>query len=207
MKNLALNDPAALLAKVNILIVETDQHVSDMLYSVLIGLGFKNVYVASDGYQAVKEMHTHKMDLVITDRDISAFNKDLVAELKDTPYAQAAYWTPVEPKDGASFVRFVRGSKHSPNPYISIIMLTTQALYNHITYARDSGVNEILLKPVSAEGLCNRITRVVEKQPLFITSQSYKGPCRRHTKTLQPEQEDRRKRDVQIIRFEEYKRA
>ncbi len=198
----------SVLSKVNILIVNGDEKVSAMLRDVLLNLGFGTVATAEDGYEAVKIMKELDMDLVITDWELSP-KEDF--GLKEDNYNNVIIpmnmdiWSPIPPKNGAAFTRYLRSSKHSPNPYVAIIMLTSEAQENRVQYARDSGVNEIMLKPVSAEALCYHIIQVIDHQRAFITSQNYKGPCRRNTNQLPPGQVDRRKQDIKIFRHTESK--
>lgn len=199
-------DYNSVLSKVNLLVVNGDEKVSAMLKDVLSNLGFGTVLTAEDGYQAVKMMKEIDVDLVITDWELAPkedfnlgeddFNNVIVPINMDM-------WSPIPPKNGASFVRYLRTSKHSPNPYVAIIMLTSNALENHVQYARDSGVNEIMLKPVGAEALCYHIIQVIDHQRAFITSQNYKGPCRRNFNKLPEGMVDRRKQDIKIFRHSE----
>jgi two-component system chemotaxis response regulator CheY len=43
--------------------------------------------------------------------------------------------------DELQFVKLVRRSKDSPNPYVSIIMLSGHSEYNRVMEARDVGIN------------------------------------------------------------------
>ncbi len=47
--------------------------------------------------------------------------------------------------------------------------------------ARDAGVTEFLVKPISAKGLYQRIVSVVMAPRPFIKTATYFGPCRRRT--------------------------
>ena len=100
-----------------------------------------------------------------------------------------------------SCLRYLRNSKRSPNPFLSVIMLTGPAIRQNIEHARDSGVNEIILKPITAESLCDRIKKVIENTLPFITADNYRGPCRRRKTTEPPNQQERRKRDIKIIKY------
>ena len=206
LMSVIVKDFNSVLSKVNLLVVNGDEKVSSMLKDVLSNLGFGTVVTAEDGYQAVKVMKEIDIDLVITDWELSPkedfslgeddFNNVIVPINIDM-------WSPIPPKNGISFVRYLRTSKNSPNPYVAIIMLTSNAQENRIQAVRDCGVNEIMLKPVSAEALCYHIIQVIDHQRAFITSQNYKGPCRRHFNQLPEGMEDRRKRDIKIFRHSE----
>ena len=85
----------------------------------------------------------------------------------------------MEPLDGLDFVRLVRTGGDSPNPYVSIIMLTGHTELNRVLEARDSGVHEFLAKPISAKKLYSRIKAIIEHERKFIKAGRYFGPDRR----------------------------
>ena len=49
--------------------------------------------------------------------------------------------------------------------------------------ARDAGVTEFLVKPVSAKALVDRLRTVIERQRMFVRAESYTGPDRRRRTT------------------------
>jgi DNA-binding response OmpR family regulator len=79
-------------------------------------------------------------------------------------------------------------------------MLTGPTLVDNVEYARDSGVSEVLKKPITAKVLCDRIIACVESPRSFITAPTYKGPDRRRRNL--PTAEDRRKIDIKIIKYD-----
>lgn len=194
--------PTSRLGKVNVLVVDNDTKILELMIGVLKKLGFTSVFSAQDGFQAVEAMRSNKIDLIITDWELHPKTDETLDTLPPNSVILNDQWDPVAPKDGACFVKYIRGSKYSPNPYIAIIMLTGLALRKNVEYARDSGVNEVVLKPVSAESLCHRITLVVDDKRNFITAQQYKGPCRRRAEakpgTIKAE---RRKHDIRVYKY------
>jgi FixJ family two-component response regulator len=60
-----------------------------------------------------------------------------------------------------------------------VIMITGHSTMKRVNEARDVGVNEFLSKPVTARGILERITRVVENPRAFVRTQDYFGPDRR----------------------------
>jgi DNA-binding response OmpR family regulator len=145
------------LERLNILIVDDNKHMQILLKEVLRAFGVRNVRTSDDGADAFKEMKVFAADIVICD------------------------WS-MQPLDGLDFVRLVRTASDSPNPTVPIIMLTGHTEMHRIVEARDSGVNEFLAKPVSAEGLYKRIVSIVESPRKFIKSPRYVGPDRRRHK-------------------------
>jgi hypothetical protein len=51
--------------------------------------------------------------------------------------------------------------------------------HEQLMSARQAGINEFLLKPVSAQGVLSRVEEVVLRPRKFIDSRNYVGPCRR----------------------------
>ena len=85
-----------------------------------------------------------------------------------------------EPMDGLGFVEFIRTSDESPNPELPVIMLTTNANTHRVIEARNAGVDEFLAKPITHRALHSRLLALVENPRLFIQSDRYTGPNRRH---------------------------
>jgi len=67
-----------------------------------------------------------------------------------------------QPMGGIAFVRWLRNSPDSPTPLVHVIMVTGHSTSSRVTEARDVGVTEILSKPITATGVLDRITRVVD---------------------------------------------
>jgi DNA-binding response OmpR family regulator len=80
---------------------------------------------------------------------------------------------------GLDFVKLVRNSPKSPNPFVSIIMLTGHTHIDHVRLARDAGANEFLAKPVSVKAILSRMLSVIEHPRPFVRTDTYFGPCRR----------------------------
>lgn len=144
------------LENLNILLVEDNKHMQLLVKEILRSFRIKSVRVADDGADAIKEMRTFATDLVVCD------------------------WN-MQPIDGLEFVRMVRTSSDSTNPYVPVIMLTGHTETHRVLEARDSGITEFLAKPVSAKGLYQRICMVIERPRQFIKTRTYTGPDRRRT--------------------------
>src|ERR1700722_9302338 len=106
--------------------------------------------------------------LVVTDWELPPLDKDYRNGVPLNPVIRSDRWSPVPPKDGACFLRYIRSSKYSPGPFTPVIMMTGIGLRNYIEYARDSGVNEIVLKPFSMEDPCERIARIIDLPRVFV---------------------------------------
>jgi two-component system, chemotaxis family, chemotaxis protein CheY len=139
---------------VKALIVEDNHHMRVLLRSLLNTLGITHVYEASDGAEAFALLRDRQPDLVLTDLTM-------------------------EPIDGISFVRELRQSPHSPNPYIPVVMVTGHTERRRVETARDAGVTEFLAKPVTAHNLFSRIAEIMERPRAFVRCDTYFGPDRR----------------------------
>ncbi len=138
----------------NILLVDDNHHMRMLLGEILRAIGVRHVLEASDGTDALQKIRMQPVDIVMSDLAMT-------------------------PLDGIDFVRLVRNSPDSPNPMIPIIMITGHATVRRVAEARDVGVTEFLSKPVTARGVIERITRVVEHPRPFVRSANYFGPDRR----------------------------
>ena len=63
----------------------------------------------------------------------------------------------MQPMDGIELVKKVRNDPHSPDRFMPIVMLTAHSERPRIITARDSGVNEFVMKPISAKTLFSRL--------------------------------------------------
>ncbi|HEY7799094.1 MAG TPA: response regulator [Hyphomonadaceae bacterium] len=80
---------------------------------------------------------------------------------------------------GLEFTREVRRNTTGMPRETPIILLAGAIDHDQLMSARQSGINEFLLKPVSAQGVLSRIEEVVLRPRKFIDSRNYVGPCRR----------------------------
>lgn len=187
------------LKNIHIMVADNDPKLISLLSSVLKYIGFKNIYSASDGFQAIHLMYQHEVDLIITDWELQPVDKNYKTDLPPNPILSTERWLPVPPKNGSCFVKYLRASKYSPDPYVPVIMMTGFGLQNNVEYARDVGVNEIIVRPISVEKLCGRISTLIDNPRCFITSGSYRGPCRRR-RNMHRKATERRKLDIKVIR-------
>jgi CheY-like chemotaxis protein len=137
-----------------ILLVDDNHHMRVLLSEILRAIGVKNAFEAADGAEALQVMRSHQIDIVMTDLSM-------------------------QPLDGIDFVRLLRNSQDSPNPMVPVIMITGHSTLKRVAEARDVGVTEFLSKPVTARGVIERISRVVDHPRPFVRTSEYFGPDRR----------------------------
>ena len=162
------------LQKVKILIVD-DQNFTRILVRKINGvLGGRRIFKAKDVETAWQQILRSKdFDLLIVD------------------------WEMLE-ADGLELVRRVRHDKDSPDIYMPIIMLTAHSEMSRIYTARDAGVNEFVIKPISPKTLFDRITMVIEHPHKFVRCKNFFGPDRRRHK-VSFQGEERRKAEPEPV--------
>lgn len=142
------------LDSVKILLVDDNHHMRVLLTEILRAIGVRHVFEAGNGAEALQVMRMQAIDIVMTD-------------------------LAMQPLDGIDFVKLVRNSTDSPNPMVPVIMITGHSTLRRVAEARDVGVTEFLSKPVTARGVIERITRVVDHPRPFVRTETYFGPDRR----------------------------
>jgi two-component system chemotaxis response regulator CheY len=150
------------------LVVDDSHFMRRVVEQVLIALGVGEVRTAVDGYDGFMRFCEFKPDFIITD------------------------WDMID-ADGPSLVERIRSDPKSPNPFVPIIMLTGYAEYNRVLEARDFGITEFVVKPISAAVIYKRLVSLIENPRPFIKSTNgYFGPCRRRSTLPSYEGENRR---------------
>jgi CheY-like chemotaxis protein len=137
-----------------ILLVDDNRHMRMLLAEILKAVGVRHLFEASDGAQGLELMRGQSIDIIMTDLSM-------------------------QPLDGIDFTRLLRMSPDSPNPMCPIIMITGHSTMARVQEARNAGVNEFLAKPLTARGVVERISQVVDHPRPFVKTGSYFGPDRR----------------------------
>ena len=139
---------------ITILVVEESEAIRSLIKDVLSVFGVGNILLGTNGQDGLKLACDYNPDIIITEI--------------------------VLPKlDGPEMIKKIRTSHKSINTYVPIIVLTAFSELKRIKLARDSGVNEIMVKPFTARDLYNRIAYVIENPRQFVIAESFKGPDRR----------------------------
>jgi len=142
------------LKDVSILIVDDQAFIRSLLRQILHVLGCTKIFDAADGETAWKAALAGRPDLIIVD------------------------WY-MAPMNGVDFVRKMRRDPASPNQYVPIIMISGYSDRAHIFTARDAGINEFVVKPISAKALFSRINAVIQHPRRFVRVGEFFGPDRR----------------------------
>jgi CheY-like chemotaxis protein len=142
------------LSALKVLIADDNVHLRTIVASILAGIGITKVRECSDGAQAIRCLKDWSPDIAIVDFRM-------------------------KPIDGVEFTRHVRNAPDSPKPELPIIMLTGYADKSRVFEARDAGITELIVKPVTVRALLERINAVIYRPRHFVRTSRYYGPCRR----------------------------
>jgi CheY-like chemotaxis protein len=142
------------LGELKVLLVDDNEHMRAIVGTILKGVGIVNLREARDGSEALEALRTWPADIAIIDFRM-------------------------EPMDGVDFTRLVRNAADSRNPFLPIIMMTGFADRPRVEEARDSGVTELIVKPVTARAIIDRLNAVVYRPRPFVRTEDYFGPQRR----------------------------
>ncbi|WP_460449346.1 response regulator [Alsobacter sp. SYSU BS001988] len=154
--------------RLRFLVVDDNTYMRRILKTLLHGFGAREVFEAEDGASALDAFASHYPDIVFTDWEMPLIN-------------------------GIDMTKLMRCSDNSVNPFVPIIMVSVHSERHRVLEARDAGVTEFLVKPLSATALHQRILGVVAHPRAFIKTSSFFGPDRRRTKAGEYTGPERRK--------------
>lgn len=142
------------LHRLRFLIVDDNTHAVNLVKAMLRGFGADQLHDAQTVATAQAQMRARPCDIVILDYMLGT-------------------------EEGVDFARWLRNAPESPAPYAPIILLTGHADRARIMAARDAGVNEFCVKPITPADLMKRIEWVIDRARPFVRSPTYFGPDRR----------------------------
>lgn len=142
------------LNRVKFLIVDDNAHAINLVKAMLRGFGTDRLDDAQTIEAAKQRMKANPADIIILDYMMGQ-------------------------EEGVTFARWLRTDPDSPNQFVPIILLTGHADMARIVKARDAGVNEFCIKPVTPADLMKRINAVINQPRAFVQSNTYFGPDRR----------------------------
>ena len=148
-------DIATRIAATKVLVVDDEHYMRKVVRALLMSIGIRTVYEASDGPAGLEMLRLNQPDIVIVDWQMPGL-------------------------DGAGFVRMVRSPDTFPYPDVPIIMLTGHGERSRVIEAIQVGVNEFLLKPVSSKALYTRLVSVLTNPRPVVRTGSYYGPMPRN---------------------------
>jgi two-component system, chemotaxis family, chemotaxis protein CheY len=145
-----------LVQSLEVLIVEDNQYMRKVIRNLLVNVGVKFIHEAVDGIAGLEAIRSISPDVVILDWEMPLLS-------------------------GPELVRIVRSPGVFPVPDVPIIMLTGHGERWRVMEAVRLGVNEFLVKPVSAKALFGRMVSIVAKpRPMVQVGEFYVPEPRRN---------------------------
>lgn len=154
-------DKAYDLETFKVMILEDSPFISSLLSSALSEMGVGSV-VTADG------VNEGKQKILGLNAVSSSQNVDVI--ILD--------WLMPDGK-GVEFINWIREHKSDTIKFLPIIVCSAYASTDLVSESRDAGANEVMVKPVSAEKLAQRILYVIDKPRPYIKAPGFFGPDRR----------------------------
>ncbi|MBP7065285.1 response regulator [Ferrovibrio sp.] len=138
----------------SVLVVDENRATRNGLRDVLIGMGFSAVFQAADGKQALLEVAAHEPSLILVDYRLPKM-------------------------DGLMFTERLRRDPGLNNNAMPVILMAADVDSTLVVAARDAGVNEVVVKPISMQVLVRRLLYALQAQRPLVRGGGYVGPDRR----------------------------
>ena len=142
------------LANLKVCIIDADGEMRRMIREALNSLGLGQVRECADSTEAQQVIREFDPDLCILD-------------------------VATGPMDAIAFVKQVRAAESNRHSEMQLLMMIGNANTRLVIKARNVGVDEFLVKPISARGLHSRLLTLIDNPRLFVRSGTYTGPDRR----------------------------
>jgi two-component system chemotaxis response regulator CheY len=144
-----------LIERLNIVVADQNQHTRKLTRMMLMNIGAKSIYEASDGVTALDTIRTANPDVAILDWEMPLMS-------------------------GQDLIRIIRSPGVFPKPDLPIILLTAGADRVRVNEAIRLGVHEFLCKPTSPGALRNRLVSILVKpRPMVQIGEHYMPKLRR----------------------------
>lgn len=143
------------LIKTNhIIVADAVSHTRNLVADVLRSLGYYSIIHARDGKELLELTVEYEPRIVIATSRLPEMS-------------------------GLEFTRLIRAGYKNVSRLLSIIVMTDTPTKAFLDAAQASGVDEMLVRPFTAQAMQVRIKAVMERPRPFIDSAVYVGPCRR----------------------------
>jgi two-component system chemotaxis response regulator CheY len=144
-----------LIERLNIVVADQNQYTRKLTRMMLMNIGAKSIYEASDGVTALDTIRTANPDVAILDWEMPLMS-------------------------GQDLIRIIRSPGVFPKPDLPIILLTAGADRVRVNEAIRLGVHEFLCKPTSPGALRNRLVSILVKpRPMVQIGEHYMPKLRR----------------------------
>jgi len=152
-------DIGHLLGELKILVVEDSETMRSLLIALLQTMGVQDITCAQDGQSGLSLFIETQPDLVITD--------GIMAPMSG--YAMTRAIRELRDPDGSP-------ARHADVP---ILMLSGHGERQKVEQARDDGVTDYIVKPVTPELLYTRVVAAISTPIHIVETATYRGPSPR----------------------------
>lgn len=139
---------------IRVLVVEDSEFMGKIISTLLNALRVRQINVVSSVPAAIGALKRGSYDLVLTDWEM-------------------------HPANGGDLVKQIRTGDDSPDPSVPIIAVSAHTDIDRVEEMLQAGVDDVLVKPVSARTIYKRIAATIERPRQFVRTEEYFGPDRR----------------------------
>lgn len=132
----------------------------DILSQILMGFGVQHIVRAQNVVEVRRALAAQAFDLILLDAGLGG--------------------------NGHEVVHWLRTSQLEPNRYAAVMILAGHTPKSQVEQARDCGSSFVLMKPISAKTLLERIYWLGRAKRSFVECEAYTGPDRRFKNTGVP---------------------
>jgi CheY-like chemotaxis protein len=158
------------ISEMRALLIDGQRHLRQVLVPVLRETGLREVFVADGVMDGVMALPVRGPDVIFVDYDAA-------------------------PAEALDFVRYVRIPGRGWNHQVPVILMAHAPERAVIEAARDEGVNDILIKPLTTATIVDRLRRVLISPRPFVDDPTFRGPDRRRRRP-DPDAPQRRREDL-----------
>jgi two-component system chemotaxis response regulator CheY len=142
------------MESLSVLIIDDQPFFRVLLTEVLRSFGVTKLHAADDGESGFAAFCNVRPDIVVTDWLMPKLN-------------------------GTDLTRKIRALSDEQLRTVPVILVTSNNQRAQIELARSCGIDEFILKPISAKAVADRLREVIERPRPLINFVNYTGPCRR----------------------------
>jgi two-component system, chemotaxis family, chemotaxis protein CheY len=150
-------DPTTL----QVLVVDDSAPMREIIGSILSSHGTTDIAMASDGLEALRLVRRGRFDFIICDLMMQGM-------------------------DGFEFLRQLRKATPYPACETPTIILSSNGDLNSILQARDAGMNEYLVKPISPKTLWHRVSSLMNRPGKLGKGNNYSCPPTSYSPAKEP---------------------
>ncbi len=154
--------------RLRVMVVDDHEETRWVIRTILVAFGVQRICEAGGYTEALKKVKPFQPDIMLID------------------YAMPG-------RDGLQLIQKLR--RNRDDPFLPIILMTSEATPRILAAARDAGATEFLAKPIVPASLRSRLNEIILRPRSFISNPAYFGPDRRR-RAASWDGVDRRKREA-----------